>query len=148
MNVVPWIKRFAMGVVFVLIVPLFGQTMGAMEMPGDRKDVLYTCACGPDCACGSISLKPGDCACGKALTWGHVVRVEGSDALLCTCGEGCLCRLDPKDPAKCGCGNALRRVSLKGTGIYFCNCMGACSCNRLASAPAKCMCGMVLKKSD
>jgi hypothetical protein len=27
----------------------------------------YTCACGGGCNCGTISQKPGNCACGKAM---------------------------------------------------------------------------------
>jgi hypothetical protein len=27
----------------------------------------YTCACGPDCPCKTISQKPGKCGCGKEL---------------------------------------------------------------------------------
>ncbi len=27
----------------------------------------YACACGPGCDCGTISQKPGNCACGKPM---------------------------------------------------------------------------------
>lgn len=27
----------------------------------------YTCACGPDCKCDTISQKPGKCSCGKEM---------------------------------------------------------------------------------
>ncbi len=27
----------------------------------------YVCDCGPDCKCGTISQKPGNCTCGKKL---------------------------------------------------------------------------------
>jgi len=27
----------------------------------------YVCGCGPDCKCGTISQKPGNCGCGKKL---------------------------------------------------------------------------------
>jgi len=27
----------------------------------------YTCGCGPECKCGTISQKPGKCGCGKDL---------------------------------------------------------------------------------
>jgi hypothetical protein len=33
---------------------------------------LYSCACGPGCNCGTISQKPGKCACGKPMK-----KVEG-----------------------------------------------------------------------
>ena len=113
-----------------------------------RKDVLYSCNCGPECHCNSVSLAPGNCACGKPLAWGHLVRVEGDEALLCTCKEGCQCQIDPQDKTKCGCGNPIKRVSLKGTGLYFCNCGGACACNTVAAQPAMCRCGMPLKKVE
>ena len=114
-----------------------------------RKDVLYTCNCGPECKCNTVSTKPGNCACGQPMKWGHVVKIEGNEALLCTCKEGCKCSgLDPKDPAKCACGSPVKRVSLKGTGIYFCNCGGSCTCNTVSDSPGKCKCGMELKKVD
>ncbi len=113
-----------------------------------RQDVLYTCNCGPECKCNTVSTKPGNCACGQPLKWGHLVKVEGNEAILCTCGEGCKCSIDPKDTTKCVCGNPVKRVNLKGTGIYFCNCGGSCTCNTVSDKPGKCKCGMKLKKVD
>ncbi|MCM2263783.1 MAG: hypothetical protein NDI73_01190 [Desulfuromonadales bacterium] len=110
-----------------------------------RKDVLYSCNCGPECHCNSVSVAPGNCACGKPLAWGHLVRVEGDEALLCTCKEGCQCKIDPNDSTKCGCGNPIKRISMKGSGLYFCNCGGSCACNTLSAQPAECRCGMPLK---
>ena len=110
-----------------------------------RTDVLYTCNCGPDCHCNSVSTTPGNCTCGKPLAWGHLVRVEGDEALLCTCKEGCKCQIDPQDKTRCGCGNPIKHVSLKGTGLYFCNCGGACACNTVSAQPGTCRCGMPLK---
>jgi hypothetical protein len=86
--------------------PVAGQT----EM---RKDVLYSCNCGPQCTCQSVSAQPGSCACGQAMRWGHVLKVEGNETLLCTCGQGCRCAIDPNDATKCGCGNPVKRVPLK-----------------------------------
>ena len=123
--------------------------MGTATAEEQRKDVLYTCNCGPDCKCNTVSTKPGNCACGQPMKWGHVVKIEGNEALLCTCKEGCKCSgLDPKDPTKCACGNPVKRVSLKGTGLYFCNCGGSCMCNTVSDSPGKCKCGMELKKVD
>lgn len=113
-----------------------------------RTDVIYSCGCGPECKCDTVSLKPGNCACGKPMKWGHVVKVEGDEALLCTCNEGCKCAIDAGDPAKCGCGQPVKRVSLKGKGIYFCNCGGACKCNTISDKPAECGCGMQLKQAN
>ena len=111
---------------------------------GARTDVLYSCACGPECKCGSVSTKPGNCKCGKPMEWGHVVQIEGDTALVCTCDEGCKCAIDPKDPTKCGCGKDLKRVSLKDSGIFYCNCGGKCRCNTLSDKPGECKCGMQL----
>ena len=112
-----------------------------------RQDVLYTCNCGPQCSCNTVSTKPGNCACGAPLKWGHVLKIEGSEAILCQCNEGCSCGgLDAKDPSKCVCGTPVKRVDLTGTGIYFCNCGGSCYCNTVSDQPGKCKCGMDLKK--
>ena len=112
-----------------------------------RNDVLYTCGCGASCGCKTVSLAPGKCGCGKPLVWGHVVKVEGNDALVCSCKEGCTCKVDEKNPGKCTCGSDLKRVSLVGTGLYFCNCGGSCTCNHLSDKPGKCHCGMDLKQA-
>lgn len=112
-----------------------------------RNDVLYTCGCGPSCACKTASVTPGKCGCGKPLVWGHVVKVEGNDALVCSCKEGCTCKLDEKNPGKCTCGHDLKRLSLVGTGLYFCNCGGSCTCNHISDKPGKCHCGMELKQA-
>lgn len=113
-----------------------------------RTDVLYYCNCGPECKCNSVATKPGDCKCGKPMKWGHVVKIEGNEALVCTCDEGCKCAIDPNDSSKCGCGKPIKRVDLKGTGIYFCNCGGSCMCNTVSDKPGKCKCAMDLKKVD
>ena len=111
-----------------------------------RHDVLYTCSCASEC-CKTASLTPGKCGCGKPLVWGHVVKVEGNEALVCSCKEGCACKVDEKNPGKGTCGNALKRVSLAGTGIYFCNCGGSCTCNHLSDKPGTCHCGMDLHQA-
>ena len=81
------------------------------------------------------------------MKWGHVLKVEGNEALLCQCEEGCGCTgFNPKDPNKCTCGNQVKRVNMAGTGIYFCNCGGSCFCNTVSNEPGKCGCGMNLKK--
>ena len=111
-----------------------------------RNDVLYTCACGAGCDCNSVSKTPGNCRCGKPLAWGHVVKVEGSEALLCSCGEGCSCKQDAANPTQCACGKPLKRVNLAGTGLFFCNCGGSCTCNTISDAAGNCKCGMPLKQ--
>jgi len=122
--------------------------MGAAAQTDVRADVLYTCACGDGCHCNSMSKEPGNCSCGKPMVWGHVVKVEGDEALLCSCAQGCKCSIDPDDPSKCGCGKPVKRVSLKGTGMNFCNCGGSCTCNTVSDTPGNCGCGMKLKQSN
>ncbi|MBU0485277.1 MAG: hypothetical protein KKB30_12290 [Proteobacteria bacterium] len=142
-------KIWAWMVLFLSLVVFTGCS--GMKMGGgsdDRQDVLYTCNCGPQCKCNSMSIKPGKCNCGMDLVWGHLVKVEGDEALLCMCAEGCKCAIDPNDSTKCGCGKELKRVNLKGSGLYFCNCGGSCSCNIVSDQAGQCRCGMNLKKVD
>jgi len=138
-------------VFFLLLAGCVQKQMADTRADGEqaRQDVLYTCDCGPQCNCHSMSTKPGNCACGKPLKWGHVLKVEGNQALLCRCTEGWRCAdLDQSDPSKCTCGSPVKRVNLAGTGIYFCNCGGSCYCNTVSDKPGKCRCGMNLKKVD
>ena len=114
----------------------------------DRQDVLYACDCGPECKCNTVSTKPGKCACDKELKWGHVLKVEGNEAIICQCQEGCKCKLSADDPTMCGCGNKVKRVNLDKTGINFCNCGGSCMCNTVSDQPGKCRCGMNLKSAE
>jgi hypothetical protein len=119
-------------------------TSSSEKASAGKRNLLYLCSCGVDCKCVSVSAKPGECGCGKALKAFRLVKVEGSEALVCPCGPECVCGVDPKDLTKCGCGKALRRVNLKATGLYFCNCGGSCTCNTVSDQPGKCGCGMDL----
>lgn len=142
------IKLFIAGIFLTLFIAGCAA-MQQTAMEPERQDVLYTCNCGPQCKCNTVSTKPGNCACGAPLKWGHVLKVEGNEVILCQCNEGCKCGgLDPNDPGKCLCGTPVKRVSLAGTGIYFCNCGGSCYCNTVSSEPGKCRCGMDLKKAE
>jgi len=133
---------------FCLCMSLLSTGWSVGSSGDERHDVLYSCDCGPECQCNTVSTKPGKCACGVDLKWGHVLKIEGNDAILCQCGEGCKCGgLDAKDPTKCLCGTAVKRVSLEGTGINFCNCGGSCHCNTVSEKAGDCMCGMKLKQS-
>ena len=139
-------RIFLFVTVSIFMIFAYMETANAEEQ---RRDVLYTCNCGPKCKCTTVSTKPGNCGCGQPMKRGHVVKVEGNEAILCMCEEGCKCSgLDPKDPTKCACGNPVKRVNLKGTGIYFCNCGGSCTCNTVSDSPVKCKCGMELRKVD
>lgn len=123
--------------------------MHAAGMGEKRTDVLYTCDCGADCKCNSMSTEPGNCTCGKPMKWGHVLRIEGTKAVLCQCAEGCRCEgLDPKDASKCLCGSPVKEVNLAGSGLYYCNCGGSCACGTVSKTPGKCRCGMDLKQAN
>jgi len=142
-------KRATFFVLFLAITASFlGMTVQTAITAEERSDILYYCDCGAECHCNSVSTKPGNCTCNKPMRWGHVIKVEGDEAIVCTCAEGCKCSIDANDPTKCGCGNKVKRLSLKGTGIYFCNCGGSCHCNTVSDKPGKCKCGMDLKKVD
>jgi len=125
------------------------STDGSAAAEEERQDVLYTCNCGPACKCNTVSTKPGACTCGAPLKWGHVIKIEGNEAILCQCAEGCKCSgLNAEDPSKCACGTPVKRMSLEKTGIYFCNCGGSCTCNTVSDKPGTCKCGMELKRVD
>lgn len=125
------------------------HTMKTTDTSGDRHDVLYTCNCGPQCKCNTVSTTPGNCACGAPLKWGHILKVEGNEAILCQCNEGCQCKgLNAEDPTKCNCGTKVKRVDLTGTGIYFCNCGGSCMCNTVSDKAGNCKCNMMLKQAN
>jgi len=136
-----------LGLVLLLGAAAIAAEKGA-EVSAPRTDVLFTCACGPECSCPTASVKPGQCKCAKPLAWGHIVKMEGADAFVCSCKEGCTCKLDPKDATKCGCGEKLKKVSLKGTGLYACACGPTCPCNTVSSKAGKCGCGKDLVKFD
>ena len=112
-----------------------------------RNDLVYTCNCGPECACGSISKDPGTCDCGSELVQTHVLLMDGNVASLCSCGGDCTCELNAEDPTKCGCGKEVKQMNLEGKGLYYCNCGVSCKCNSIASEPGTCACGMDLVTS-
>jgi hypothetical protein len=114
----------------------------------DRHDVLYTCSCGPQCNCNTVSIESGKCDCGRILKWGHILKIEGTNAILCQRAEGCQCYgLNLQDPAKCTCGVPTERVSLVGTGICFCNGGASSYCNYVSDSSGKCRCGNKLTKA-
>ena len=114
----------------------------------ERHDVLYTCSCGQNCNCKTVSTKPGKCDCGRPLKWGHVLKIRKNEAILFQCGEGCRCYgIDPQYPSRCTCGVLTKKISLVGTGIYFCNCGGSCFCNYVSDSPGVCKCSNNLIKA-
>ncbi|MFV2072144.1 MAG: hypothetical protein ACC742_05765, partial [Thermoanaerobaculales bacterium] len=105
-----------------VVVETEGAATAENAEPAERHDMVYACACGPDCDCGSVSIEDGTCSCGGEMAAAHVVKVDGNDALLCTCGDSCECEIDAADDTKCACGADLKRVSLEGNGLYHCAC--------------------------
>ncbi len=56
--------------VFCLVLSLLvaGAFMvSAKAAKQERQDVLYTCDCGPQCNCNSVSIHPGNCKCSMDL---------------------------------------------------------------------------------
>jgi len=139
-------RLFTMTISALLVLSLTTPAVHTEEAEVARKDVVYSCACGPECDCNTVSTKAGECTCGKELEAGHVVKIEGHEALVCTCSAECTCSLNDEDPTQCACGKQIKRVNLEGTGIYFCNCGDSCTCNTVSEEPGDCKCGMKLKQ--
>jgi hypothetical protein len=120
---------------------------GAMQetTQGGTK-AIYWCGT-PEGPYTGISISPANCPEGTPRNEGHVLRIEGTTALVCACSAGCQCTLDPKDPGTCACGKPIRRINLAGTGIWFCGCGAGCDCNTLSDKPGKCRCGMQLQQA-
>ena len=123
------------------------QAPATEEIVLARHDLIYTCGCGPECECETVSVKAGKCACGADLVEGRMLMINGTVASLCGCGPECKCTIEGDDPTKCGCGNEIKLVDLAGTGIYYCNCGGSCKCNHVSDEQGECGCGMELKTS-
>ena len=86
-------------------------------------DSVYACACGSSCPCQTISMKPGQCTCGKDLVKTEVLKVGETSVdlkfseetrtmsrvgkFVCGCGEGCDCKTISQSPGKCSCGTDL-----------------------------------------
>ncbi|MFC1837219.1 hypothetical protein ACFLYW_00875 [Thermodesulfobacteriota bacterium] len=113
-----------------------------------RHDVVYYCKCVQPCDCPSVSIRPGKSACGKRYEKGHILKIEGSEAVICQNSGGCRCYpVDPLNPTVCTCGLPTSRVSLAGSGLYYCNCGSSCFCNYLSDSPGSCKCGMGLVRA-
>ena len=87
-------------------------------------DSVYACACGTSCPCQTISMKPGQCTCGKDLVKAEALKVGETTVDLkfagetrtmsrvgkyvCGCGgEGCDCKTISQSSGKCSCGTDL-----------------------------------------
>ncbi len=129
-----------------LLLPLCLVACGITGSKAVPEAGLYLCGC-ETCQCETVSKEPGKCSCGKAEMQGvHVLKVEGSTALVCACSAECECEM--QEGETCGCGEKVRRVNLAGKGYYTCGCDGDCACTPLAMAPGTCGCGKELKKIE
>ncbi len=88
---------------------------------------VYVCACGPDCACNTLSSRAGSCSCGSPLVEGKVVS-GGDGTVRVAIGD--------------------REQEFKTAGKYACACGPGCTCNTVSQSPGNCSCGSPLKKVE
>jgi hypothetical protein len=104
----------------------FAEKGAQGKFEGKAGDEIYVCACGESCKCGTISLKEGECGCGKKLIKTTVTKVEKGRVFYkidgkelsapqqgkyaCGCGDGCDCGHISQKDGKCGCGQKLVKV--------------------------------------
>ncbi len=100
----------------------FAGSSGKMDVKvGDE---VYVCNCGEECSCGTMSLNPGNCTCGKPMVKTKVTKVENGNISVegqnktyksvgkyaCACGHDCKCGTISQNPGKCTCGNEMEAV--------------------------------------
>ena len=89
-------------------------------------DVIYVCACGESCKCGTLAKQEGNCSCGQKLVKATVSKVEKGNVYYkidgkelsapqqgkyeCGCGEGCNCGFVSQKAGDCGCGKPMVKV--------------------------------------
>ena len=73
-------KRVLYSVMFSAVVLLAfyavcsADTTGRMDVKSG--DEIYVCACGEMCDCDTMSMKPGQCSCGKDMIKTKVTKVD------------------------------------------------------------------------
>ena len=103
----------------------------------------YVCNCGSGCNCDTTADKPGNCTCGKPMTYKKILREDSSYYWVCSC-QGCNCdALSKDDPFKCSCGKPLQAISKKGR--YVCGCGQGCDCGTASQNMGNCVCGKPMK---
>ncbi len=104
----------------------FAGAKGKMDLKvGDE---VYACNCGDSCPCKTMSMKEGNCTCGKPMVKAKVMKVEGDTVMLkaenwekerafpttgkytCACGPECKCDTISQNPGKCPCGTDMKKV--------------------------------------
>jgi len=98
------------------------DTTGKMDVKvGDE---IYVCGCGEMCDCDTMSMKPGQCSCGKDMIKTKVTKVDDNliyveaykrglkrmGKYACACGPGCNCNTISQKPGSCSCGKPLKEV--------------------------------------
>ncbi len=114
-------------IVFVLAIVTF--SMGAEKGKLDLKvgDERYVCNCGEKCACKTISMSQGKCACGNDMVKAKVAKVEKGKANFKAVGWD-------------------KERSFKTVAKYVCSCAPDCKCGTISQNPGKCACGAEMKK--
>ncbi len=117
------------GVLAVMALLIFcavssADTTGRMDVkPGDE---IYVCACGEMCDCDTMSMKPGQCSCGKDMIKTKVTKVDENliyveaykrglkrmGKYACACGAGCDCNTISQKPGNCSCGKPMKEVKM------------------------------------
>jgi len=120
-------KKFVSGLVVLCLLALAvaanAVTPENPKMSLKAGDEVYACACGPSCACKSLSMQPAKCTCGKDMVKSKVVTVEGDKAVInvngkdetfplvgkfvCACGASCPCNYISQNAGKCACDKPL-----------------------------------------
>lgn len=97
------------------------DTKGKMDL--NVGDEIYVCNCGEACNCDTMSIKPGNCTCGKEMIKAKVTKVEDDTIYVESRGRG-----------------------YKRVGKYACACGEACTCGTISQSPGKCVCGVEMKE--
>jgi hypothetical protein len=115
----------ALAIVFSVVVA--GGALAATKGKLNLKvgDAVFVCGCGAGCPCDTMSLKEGNCTCGKPLVKGTVTKVQKGKATVKTATE---------------------ERSFKTVGLYACACGKGCNCNTISQKPGNCACGKPMKK--
>lgn len=125
-------KQHLLLILALALTVAFAATANAATSKLDLKvgDEAYVCNCGPDCGCMTMSLKAGNCVCGRPLVKAKTVYVEGDWAVM-------------KIPES---GGGFRLQAFKTVGKYACACAAGCDCNTISQKPGKCACGREMKE--
>jgi len=108
-------------VLLVFCAVSFADTTGKMDVKvGDE---IYVCACGEMCDCDTMSIRPGQCSCGKDMIKTKVTKVDENMIYV-----------------------ESQKKGLKRLGKYACACGPGCQCNTISQKPGKCSCGVPMKE--